>query len=129
MRILTKNITILIFIGEKGKMITRHELHHQSKLDSLCPFIIHSWARGGNITSNWHSNIEIICALEGEVALQYDDETLNMLPGEVSIINSNVLHRVEMEHNKKYHCIIIDNQFCIQNGIDTEVLLFDKKSV
>lgn len=108
-------------------MITNHELHHKSKMDSLRPFIIHPWHSESNLISNWHSNIEIICALDGELFLQYDDEILKMSKGELSIINSNVLHRVKIDRDKKYHCIIIDNQFCLQNGIDTENLIFDKQ--
>lgn len=108
-------------------MITNHELHHRSKLDSLRPFIIHSWNSESNLISNWHSNIEIICALDGELFLQYDDEILKLSQGELSIINPNVLHRVKIDCDKKYHCIIIDNLFCLQNGIDTEVMLFDKQ--
>lgn len=108
-------------------MITNHELHRKSKMDSLCPFIIHPWHSESNLVSNWHSNIEIICALDGELFLQYDDEILKMSKGELSIINSNVLHRVKIDRDKKYHCIIIDNQFCLQNGIDTENLIFDKQ--
>lgn len=110
-------------------MLTKHEVHHETKRDSLCPFIIHPWVKGGNLVSNWHSNVEVICTLWGELTLQYDDETMTLNGGDISVVGSNALHRVTAGHTKEYHCIIIDSQFCKENGIDTDGVAFEKKFV
>lgn len=108
-------------------MTTKHELHESTRIDPVCPFIIHPWSNCSTVISNWHSNIEIICVVKGEISLKYDEEVMRMTEGELSVISSNVLHGINTDESNEYHCIIIDDRFCKDNGIDTDDVFFEKR--
>lgn len=42
------------------------------------------------------------------------------------MINANTLHAVVNKENVKFHCIIIDSKFLIDNGIDPQNLVFQE---
>ena len=95
-------------------------------VDSLLPFIIHTDAVKSHEFSrpNWHSNIELLYCISGEGEAKLNSVSCNMRPGDVIVINSNVIHGTCAQDRLVYHCLIIDNSFCCANGLDVEKLKF-----
>ncbi len=65
--------------------------------------------------SNWHENIELLCFIEGEGTVYSGENSYHVAVGDIAIINSNLLHRIDGK--MRYHCLIVDRAFCDQNGI------------
>ena len=105
-------------------MLAKYESHKKLRLDKLCPFLVHYKSRAFNAVCNWHPNLEIILVLEGNGHMQYGADTLSIREGDIVVINPNVLHRCHKAEGMIYHCIIIDEAFCADNGILTDELLF-----
>lgn len=108
-------------------MLAKYESHVDSYKDRLCPFYVHYRCRAFNAVCNWHANIEIILVLEGNGEVQYGTDVLEIRAGDVVVFNPNVLHRFYKSDTIVYHCIIVDEKFCNENGVFTEPLLFEKK--
>ena len=107
-------------------MLAKYESHKNLRQDKLCPFQVHYKSQAFNAVCNWHPNLEIILVLEGSGHMQYGADTLSIQKGDIVIINPNVLHRCHKSVGMIYHCIIIDEAFCDENGIPTEHLLFER---
>ncbi len=75
--------------------------------------------------ANWHDNLEIQLCTKGYGWVLLDGEKITFSEGDIVIVNSNVIHYTGTEHSLKYTCLIIDNQFCIQAGIDHTSILFE----
>ena len=105
-------------------MLAKYESHKKLRLDRLCPFLVHYKSRAFNAVCNWHPNLEVILVLDGNGHMQYGADTLSIQSGDILIINPNVLHRCHRSEDMIYHCIIIDEAFCAENGILTDQLLF-----
>ncbi len=105
-------------------MLAKYESHKQLRQDKLCPFLVHYESRAFNAVCNWHPSLEVILVLEGSGYMQYGADTLSVREGDILIINPNVLHRVHKSERMIYHCIIIDEAFCADNGILTDQFLF-----
>ena len=73
---------------------------------------------------NWHDALEILFCTEGEGRLLVDGRSVPFSLGEIAVINSNSIHGVTRLGEMGYHCIIIDYEFCKQNGIDLFELCF-----
>lgn len=98
-------------------------------VDPLLPFIFHVATtvraqNGGR--PNWHSNMELIFCISGEGEVKLNSESCYMHPGDVVVINSNVIHSTCTQGHFVYHCLIIDNSFCRANGLDIEHLQFQQ---
>ena len=107
-------------------MLAKYESHQNIRQDRLCPFRVHYECRIFNSICNWHQNIEIILILSGSGTIHYGTENLAVYPGDIIVVNSNVLHCVQKSDNIRYHCIIIEEDFCKENGIFTNQLLFEQ---
>ena len=107
-------------------MLAKHEKHTAIANDRLCPVRLHYESRAINAFCNWHANIEIILVLAGVGHIQYDGDMLTVRGGDILVFNSNVLHRFHTGDDLVYHCIIVDESFCRENGISTDRLLFDR---
>ena len=105
-------------------MLAKYESHKNLRQDKLCPFLVHYKCRAFNAVCNWHPNLEVILVLEGSGYMQYGADTLSVREGDILIINPNVLHRFHKSESMIYHCIIIDEVFCADNGILADELLF-----
>lgn len=101
-----------------------HETHTME--DRRLPFIFHTDTveRIKERGSNWHENIELLCFIEGEGRLHIDERHIAVKAGDVAVINADELHSVVSESCAVYHCLIIDNEFCTENGIDVRRLNF-----
>lgn len=74
--------------------------------------------------SNWHENIEILCFDSGTATIYCGGEEICARAGDVVIIDSNMLHRVESKEQAGYHCIIIDGGFLRKNGASVDNVHF-----
>lgn len=95
--------------------------------DPLIPFIFHADTvdSGSEICyMNWHTNIEILYCTEGDGFVTCETSKYPFSKGDVFVINSNVLHSFDTDGEMKYFCLILDRDFCIDNGIDTEYVHF-----
>ncbi len=106
-------------------MLAKRENHQNLVQDRLCPFLVHYESRAINAVCNWHANIEIILVLAGSGQIQCGTDMLAVRDGDILVFNANVLHRFHAGEGLVYHCIIIDENFCRENGIFTDQLLFD----
>lgn len=95
-----------------------YEHHSKSTyLGYYCPFKIKFLKNSKNSTSNWHKNPEIIYVSQGEGVLQNDGKSYPMKQGDIFIINPETVHHIFSETGIDYYFIIIDEEFCAQNGI------------
>lgn len=77
-----------------------------------------------NAYGNWHECLEILYVIDGIGNIMIDNEDYVVEKGDIVIANSNDVHRISSKTSVKYHGIIIDAAFCVQNGIDLEKIRF-----
>ena len=76
--------------------------------------------------SNWHENIEILYITEGNGVVADNAQFFKVESGDALIINSNHVHALASDGgNMFFKYLIIDRSFCIENGIDTNLMLFE----
>ena len=94
--------------------------------DPLLPFIYHRRfeVHTREKVPNWHENIEILQALEGEGHVRCGIEEYPLTAGELFVINADTLHGIGTESRLVYRCLIVDNSFLTANGIPVETLQF-----
>ena len=103
-------------------------IYETHKIDGLqFPFIFHEdkLTKREN-TSNWHENIEILCFIKGEGSINIDGNLSHIRAGDIAIINAECLHSVSSETSISYYCLIIDNKFFLDNGINVLELQFSE---
>ena len=109
-------------------METQQYEHHLSLLrDKLCPFKIKTSRNVKNTVCNWHENIEILVVREGEGMIQYGAEEFAIAKGDVVVVNSGALHRPFSETGISFDYLIIDESFCLENGLETSSKSFEKR--
>ena len=94
------------------------------------PFIIRRDMRyeaGKSCTSNLHKNIEILHFTKGCGSVLCGENSYDVQPGDVVVVNSYLAHRVDAKEDIVYDCLIIYDDFCAENGIDTALTQFDAK--
>ncbi len=95
--------------------------------DPLIPFIFHADTATHDSKMcymNWHTNIEILYCTEGEGFVNCETKRYPFSKGDIFVVNSNELHSFNTDGEMKYFCLILDRDFCINNGIDTEYIRF-----
>ncbi len=103
-----------------------YENHLSIKQNKLCPFKLQKSFVTTTVPYNWHKNVEIILVTEGEGAIQYSADTLNVRVDDIVIINSGALHRPYSDVGIGYYYLIIDDSFCTENGINITEFTFKK---
>lgn len=107
-----------------------YETHEKHLFNPLLPFIFH---KDTIITCdsygppNWHRNIELLCCISGHGFAKCNATSYPMGPGDVLVINADVMHAMCARSPQEpfiYHCLIIDENFCHANGLQTELLQF-----
>ncbi len=84
------------------------------------PFVYHfdyrrpSWS---TIHPHWHTNIELLLVTYGSGAVISEGVTYKLKAGDVFVVNSERIHSIYSPAEMKYHCLIIDFEFCRQMGI------------
>lgn len=105
--------------------LQRYE-HHLFLNEQICPFILgNDTTSGDNNVANWHRNIEILVITDGSGYFQYGAETIFVKTDDVIIVNSGTLHRPHSQNALTYDYLIIDEDFCLHNGIKTENVFFE----
>lgn len=93
--------------------------NHTPYMEKL-PFIFHNAFTITNNSGilNWHKNIEIIYCLDGCGIAQIDSYKYKFKKGDILFINTNAIHAFTGDKSATYDCLIIDNEFCKENGLD-----------
>ena len=104
-----------------------YEHHLAIKQNKLCPFkLAHLEKISGDSLSNWHKNIELLYFVDGTAYVQYGAEDFFVQKDDFVIVNSGILHRPHKLNALEYYLLIIDEEFCNENGIDIENCIFEK---
>ncbi len=104
-----------------------YEHHLALKQNKLCPFkLTHSKNTSGDSISNWHKNIELLYFVDGTAFIQYGAEDFPVKKDDIVVVNSGILHRPHKKDCIEYYLLIIDEEFCNENGIDIENCIFEK---
>lgn len=77
--------------------------------------------------ANWHSNIEVLCCIDGLGTVIYDNNSYEFTKGDIAVINSNCIHNVLSDDVVKYYCLIIGKDFFENNGVDIDSIEFCEK--
>lgn len=100
-----------------------HEIHRMK--NPQLPFVFRkSHVKANGILPNWHENIEILCFLEGEGTMTLDGRSYKVGKGDIGIVNVDRLHTTVGEPSLVYYYLIVDNGYCLENGIDVSSLEF-----
>lgn len=95
---------------------TLHELHQFP--DSQLPLLFPTHARNG-CGPQWHKDMELLYCTDGTGTLICNGIEHTMQPGHIYVINANELHTALDRGGLLYHCMIIDDEFLLQNCIPT----------
>lgn len=76
-------------------------------------------------TANWHNNIEIQICCEGSGYVILNGVRTEIDMEDIVAVNCNTIHFTGTDDYIKYHCIIIDNDFCRNSGIDCADIQFE----
>lgn len=108
----------------------KYEVHrlHNTKL----PFIFrHDTMHAGQKDfTHWHENIEILYFEKGRGRVTSDYTVSETEAGDLFIVNSERLHMVESADPLMpvhYYCLIVDMDFCTENGLPVSQLTFKSK--
>jgi len=77
------------------------------------------------MSANWHRNLEFLCFTDGKGRVICDGEVFEVKSGDIFVANSNRMHAIHSDSRVQYHCLIIDADFCIENGIDVDRIIFE----
>lgn len=93
------------------------------------PFIFHNDIIRRNLNGivNWHDNTEFLHCTGGEGIVHCDSHYFEMKAGDTIVVNARCIHTISSESHVKYHCLIVDNSFFKDNGIDIENIVFTEK--
>jgi len=94
--------------------------------DARTPYLYHDKIKvtGSKMIPNWHRNVEFLRFFSGEGRVICDGESFAVGEGDIFVANSNCMHAVHSESGVVYQCLIIDADFCQENGIDTDKIAF-----
>ena len=104
-----------------------YETHFITNQLPLLPFRVHKLLPDGtskHCTPNWHENIEILVCVRGSALIMFDGRQYTFHPGDICIANAYCVHTTVQEQNLDYHCLIIDTNFCEENGIRATDIFF-----
>lgn len=76
---------------------------------------------------NWHENIELLYITGGEGTVRNGTKDMAAHAGDLFVVNSNDFHQVKSKTGIDFSYLIIDESFCIENGIATTELLFEHR--
>lgn len=119
---------IINTILRKG-YVTMANLSYETHIvgNPLLPFRFHTlfpYTGCKRCSPNWHENIEILVCTRGSAWFMLDGRQYPFQPGDICIANAYCVHTTIQEQNLDYHCLIIDKNFCEENGIRTTDIFF-----
>lgn len=107
-----------------------HKYRYENHIISnpLLPFIFHRrhCISQRNNVPNWHKNIEVLYCIEGSGFVNCETETTRFDPTDIFVVNPDTPHTIISDTFVAYRCLIIDEQFCEENGIPVQQLIFQK---
>lgn len=94
-----------------------YEVHHFK--DPLLPFIYHDRFAlpAFHCPVNWHENVELLYCLQGHGQVHCGLEISEFSEGELCIVNPGLTHYITSDTALEYRCLIVDNDFFLQNGL------------
>ena len=93
--------------------------------DPRLPFIIKNGSTNlRNSVPNWHENTEILLCSAGAGYFLCGETQYAVMPGDIVVANSEMLHCAYTDDYMEYHYLNIDRHFCLENGIPTTNLTF-----
>lgn len=104
------------------------ESHIQER--KVLPILIRQsmhYKAGKSCTSNLHKNIELLHFTGGSGSVLCGENIYDVKPGDLVVVNSYLAHRVDAKEDITYDCLIVYDDFCEENGIDTAMTQFDAK--
>ena len=108
-------------------MLTQYEHHVALAQNKLCPFLLRTGNGLRDTVCNWHQNIEVFLIRGGTGHIRCGANDHALSTGDVVVVNTGTLHHIYSETGIDYDCLIIDELFCRENGIDTKIILFEEK--
>lgn len=71
------------------------------------------------VTTHWHLDIELLYIQSGTIKVHFESECVSAIRGDIIIINTNELHRIEsVTQESFYYSLILDVGFCQDLGFD-----------
>ena len=104
----------------------RYEHHADITQNKLCPFKLRHVQCVEDVF-NWHKNIEIILVTDGEGFIHHGTDEIPLKKGDISLISSNVMHRLYSSGEFQFYYFIVDERFWSENGIEISKYLFEPK--
>ncbi len=101
-----------------------HMLSHRA-----LPFVFHTDCviNSPQHHANKHKELEILMCVSGSGTVYSDMKAIQLVPGEMAVINTNRIHYTTTDSEFRYHCLIVDNDFLYSIGIDTDEICFEDK--
>lgn len=105
-----------------------YEIYQSKEL----PFICHIDMRNDGFSPNnihWHENPEFLRCVSGEGEAITEAEKFDFVKDNIITINPNEPHDFASTPGKeiRYNCLIIDADFCKENGIDIENIKYEAR--
>ena len=76
--------------------------------------------------ANWHENVEILHFTSGTGTVICGDKHVPVCAGDITVIDSGLLHRIESDNEVLYDCLIVDEAFCRNNGLHPGTMTFSR---
>ena len=76
--------------------------------------------------ANWHENVEILFFTSGVGTVICEDKRVPVSAGDITVIDSGLLHRIESDNEVRYDCLIVDETFCRNNGLHPSAMAFPR---
>ncbi|MBQ8341228.1 MAG: AraC family ligand binding domain-containing protein, partial [Clostridia bacterium] len=105
---------------------SNHNTYEVHALNDVPVIFHHDKARSRSRYANWHENVEILYFTSGTGTVLCGDKCIPVAAGDISVIDSGLLHRIESGSEVLYHCLIVDEAFCRNNGLHPGAMTFPR---
>lgn len=82
----------------------------------------------GSVSKHWHSSLELLMVLEGNISITVDGETWQLKDEDVILINSNSIHEIHSENGAVMIAVQIKLSLFNQFQTDLTSIVFDCNS-
>lgn len=107
--------------------LIRHERYPFGDLPFVLSSEIERTPHNRSTAQNWHEEIEIQLCLDGCGEVLLGGKSYDVEPGDVIVINSNLLHHTGSRQRVVYSCLIPRIEFCRTVGLEPSALKFKEK--
>lgn len=116
--------------GKSERCVNMEYVFEHFKLNSeKQPIVLHDTKMDDKTESeiNWHRNIEVFFCKKGRGSVMIDADTTDIREGDIFVVNSCSLHVIKTDSYLDFYCLIIDPDFCAENDISVEDILFESR--